>query len=115
MSESDVNIIIGKITRKLLFILVPLFIVGIGGKGLADHFTIKNKVDRLEYMEAQGELILLVEKKTRAIESLAKTNAQEISHQKELIKRIEKYQESIDKYLRDTYRNRGSRNTLPSY
>ena len=115
MSETDLNIIIGKITRKLLWVLIPIFIVGIGGKATADHFILKNKVDRIEFHEGHAALILLVEKKTRAFESLAKTNAQEIGHQRELIERIEVYQKDIDKYLRHEYRKRGTRDTLPSY
>ena len=115
MSETDVDIIIGKITRKLLWVFIPLFIIGIGGKGFADHYMLKNKVDRIEFHEGQTSLILLVEKKTRAIESLAKTNAQEISHQKELIERIEKYQERIDEYLREEFRERGLTTQFDSY
>ena len=114
MSDSDIDRIIGRITRKLFLVLIPTIILTGGGVILRDHFLIKNKVDKIEYTESQASLILLVEKKTRALESLAKGNTKDITNLNRSVDKIEGYQREIDKYLRDKYRTRGD-NVLPKY
>ena len=115
MSDQDVNTIIGKITTKLLLILIPTMLISVGSTFMYDHFMLKNKVDRLEFYQGQAELILMVEQKTRAIESLAKSNSQTASNNKELINKIEKSQVTIDEYLRKEFRTRGLVQELPKY
>ncbi len=118
MSQAEVDKIIGRITRSILKVLIPtLFVVaGLQVKAYFDVQSLKkDKMDRIEYIEANASLILLVEKKTRAIESLAKSNVQEISHLNEDVGKIESYQKEIDKLLREKYTSRGMVQTLPEY
>ena len=55
MSDHDINAIIGRITKKLLLILIPTILLSAGSVWLADHFMLKNKVDRLEFHQGYAD------------------------------------------------------------
>ena len=118
MSQQEIDRTIASITRSILKVLLPsLFIlIGLQVKAYFDVQVMKkDKLDRIEYMEANASLILLVENKTRATESLAKTNTKDITHINVTLEKIESYQREIDKLLREKYASRGLVETSPKY
>ena len=118
MSQPDIDKTIASITRSLLKVLLPslLILISLQVKAYFDVQAMKkDKMDRIEYIEANASLILLVENKTRATESLAKTNTQDIGHINSVVEKIESYQREIDKLLREKYTNRGMTQVLPEY
>ena len=114
MSDQDINRIIGMITKKVLIVLLPSVLLLGGADWAKTHYTMKNKVDRVDFLRGHAEVVLLIEKKTRAIESLSKGNKEDIIEMKQLIREIDGYQHEIDKYLREHYRVRGN-SSLPEY
>ena len=118
MSQQEIDRTIAGITRSILKVLLPsLFIlIGLQIKAYFDVQVMKkDKLDRIEYMEANASLILLVENKTRATDALAKTNIKDIAHINAAVEKIESYQREVDKLLREKYASRGVTQNLPEY
>ncbi len=114
MSETDQDRIVGSIARKLMWVLVPFLLMGVGLQVKA-YFDVNNKVSKEAFWEVQANLTLLVEKKTRALESLVLANTGDIKHIEQNLSELKKIQKEIDKFLRDSYRVRGYNSPLSEY
>ena len=100
--------------RAFLYVLVPSVLILVGLQVKA-YFEVQNKVDVETFIKMQADLTLLVEAKTRAQESLAKTNAQDIAHTNQYVAEIKAAQDEIDKFLYEKYRVRGPNDKLPEF
>jgi len=119
MSEQDLernmNYLIGRIVKRILIVVIPTLLIPFGGFAVRDHFELKNKVDKETFWEVQNNLTLLVERKTRALESLVLKNTGDKEHMEQQIQEIKEAQKEIDKFLRDNYRVRGYNSPLTEY
>jgi len=115
MTDQDTNRVIRSVTKNLLIVIVPFF-VSFMVMIVVDHFTIKecqkHKVDKLEWQQNEADLLLYIEKKTRAFESLAKSNAKDIDS---IIKEIDELQEKIDKRIYEAFAQRGVKQLMPKF
>jgi len=110
MSESDLDKVIGRVTRSILKVFIPtiMFLIGLQVKAYFDVQHLKaGKVSKLEYIESQSNLVMLVERKTLVLESLAKTNAKDIAYVTRDVEELKEIQRKIDEFLREKYRVRG--------
>ena len=101
-----------------LYVLVSILftIVGLGIRTFIDVAELKNHtISDTTYINAQASLIMHVEAKTRAMESLAKTNAADIIHVTQYIKEMKTAQDSIDQFLYAYFRVRGPEEMLPEF
>ena len=81
-----------------------------------DHFKIQNKVDREEYQLNYYQLTLLLETKSRALESIALANKGDIEDLTEHINELKEAQAEMDKMILREFRTRDiTQNTLPEY
>lgn len=92
MSEDDLNIIIGKLTKKLLIIIIPSILVPSAIALTYDHFAIRDKASYKDLYNLQ----LVIEGKTRATEDLVNSNSKDIGYINEQIDKIEKANEKIN-------------------
>jgi len=115
MTDQDTNRVIRSVTKNLLIVIVPFF-VSFMVMIVVDHFTIKecqkHKVDKLEWQQNEADLLLFIERKTRAYESLGVANAKDIQL---IFEEIEEYQEKIDQHIIKAFAQRGGDNTLPEF
>ena len=114
MSNEDADKIVGRITRKLLWTLLPTILLTIGSMFIYDHFTLANKADREMVQKNMYNLTLIIEAKTRALESIAKSNSKDVMYLKEAdvelkdaIENLDEAQDEMDKYIREKFRVRG--------
>ena len=92
--------------RKFLYVIIPcaLFLMGLS---VRDHFKLEGVEGHIE--NVQAELILYVEAKSRAYESMSKGNYESIID-------LDAAQEKLDSFLIDKYKVRSLReNTLPEF
>ena len=101
-----------------LYVVIPVIftIIGLNVRAFIDLEDVKkNKVEKETYIESQSQLILLVEAKTRAQESLAKTNKQDIEHINQYLQEIKTAQDQIDELIYEKFRTRGTNERLPEF
>ena len=105
--------------KKLpIYILVPI-IFTLVGVGINDHYAVRDleshSVADSTFLSVQASLMMHVEAKTRAMESLAKTNSNDIAHITQYIAEIRAAQDEIDKVLYREFRVRGPNDKLPEF
>lgn len=126
MSEQDLQHIIKQLSKRMfknvIVSVISAVVIAVAGMLIRDHFVLDQKMDREEYYKNYYNLLMTVESKTRAIESLAKTNAEKCiqgektdDEIKSIVARLEAYQRDLDKELRAFNRVRGPQLNLPEY
>ena len=104
MSEQDVDRVVGRITKKLLWTLLPTILLTIGSMFIYDHFTLANKVDQETFQKNTYTLMLMIESKNRLLEDMAQANAQEIVH---INGQIDELQDDINIIIKQKFGVRG--------
>lgn len=118
MSEQDLEHIISSLSKRMfrnvVVSVISAVILSSTAILVSDHYMLEQKLDKTIYEKNYGNLMLLIEGKTRAIESLANGNTKDIVFVYQQIEEIKEYQKEIDKYLRENFRERGL-TQLPEY
>jgi len=108
MTETDVKYFIRKVTRNLLYVLVPT-IISFAVMIVNDHYGLKqlerDKISRDEAYKYWSNLQLLVERKTAIFEQYIISNEK---NKDVLLKDIEK----IEDQIRELYRENNATRTL---
>lgn len=94
MSEQDVDKIIGRVTRKLLWVLVPFFLTAIGLQ-VKDHFALQHKADESYVDTHYRELSRLTAELSTTISEYIRADERE---KDQIWKRIEVLIQRMDKY-----------------
>ncbi len=101
-----------------LFVVIPIIftIMGLSVRSFIDLENVKDhKVDKEMYRDERNDILLIIERKTQAQESLAKTNKQDIVHIEQYLQEIKEAQDQIDILLYEKFRVRGSNDMLPEF
>lgn len=108
MSQTEIDKIIGQVTKKLLMVLLPTIIITVGGMFVRDHFALGNKLDIHTYQENHYRLQLLVEARNKALENIALQNKNDIEHFEADLEEIKRLQEKInERIIKEFGTNRG--------
>ena len=98
MSEQDADKIIGRVTRKLMWVLVPFFLTAIGLQ-VKDHFTIQRKADFSYVDNHYRELYRLTAELSTTLSEYIRADERE---KDQIWKRIEILIERMDRYAGHT-------------
>ena len=98
MSDQDVDKIIGRVTRKLLWVIVPFFLTAVGLQ-VKDHFTIQHKADEAYVDQHYKELYKLTAELSTTLTEYIRADERE---KDQIWKRIEILIQRMDKYADHT-------------
>ena len=113
MTETDVKYLIRKVTRNLLYVLIPS-IISFGVMIVNDHYSIKqverDKISKDEAYKYWTNVQLLVERKNALFEQYIINNEK---NRDRLIKDMEKIEDQIRELYKENNATRGTSNKEP--